>query len=125
MNLVIACYGARAVNATFAPLELLVSLVRQITAASLRRRCRKIVLDGESMKGAFNLGRKQITTFLSALWNELEELGTGFIKCEAFFSNSEIGDNTKREVTLKWPLFVQGAYAAEKIGEVFASIHPR
>ena len=77
------------------------------------------------MKGAFNLGQRQITTILSALWNELEELGTGFIKCEVFFSSSEVGDSTNREVTLKWPLFVQGAYAAEKIGEVSASIHPR
>merc|ERR1712115_589252 len=43
VNLVIACYGARAVHNLFAPLELLVSVLRQIATASLKRKCRKII----------------------------------------------------------------------------------
>merc|ERR1712240_78372 len=71
VSLVIACYGARAVNQHFAPLELMVSLMRQVVAASIRHRCRKVIIDGELVKNAFNLGRRQITIILSALWNEL------------------------------------------------------
>ena len=73
--MVIACYGARAVDSHYASLELLVSLMRQIASASIRRGCQKLVLDGELLKNAFNLGRKQTMTLLSALWNELEYLG--------------------------------------------------
>ena len=125
VSLVIACYGARAVNQHFAPLELMVPLMRQVVAASIRHRCRKVIIDGELVKNAFNLGRRQITIILCALWNELEELGTGFVKCEVYFSQSQAGDSTTREMILKWPLFVQGQYTAEKIGEVSATIHPR
>ena len=123
--LVIACHGARTTHNQFAPLELLVSLVRQIVTASLKRRCKKIIIDGELIKEAFNLGRKQITIILSALWNELERMGTNYIRCEVFFRHSEIGDSSGREVTLRWPLFVQVGHTAEKIGEVTTTIHPR
>ena len=52
-------------------------------------------------------------------------MGTNHIRCEVFFRHSEVGDSTGREVTLRWPLFVQVGHAAEKIGEVTATIHPR
>merc|ERR1712055_787287 len=109
------------------PLEPLVSLIRQLVITSQRRRCKKIIIDGELIKEAFNLGRKQITIILSALWYELERMGTNHIRCEVFFRHSEAGDSTNREVTLRWPLFLQiGRTAdAEKIGEVTTTIQPR
>ena len=64
-------------------------------------------------------------TIPSALWNELEELGIWFVNCEIYFSHSQAGDSTEKEMILKWPLYVQGQHTAEKIGEVTANIHPR
>merc|ERR1712237_167795 len=104
---------------------MLVSLVRQIVTASLKRRCKKIIIDGKLIKEAFNLGRKQIAIILSALWYELERMGTNPIRCEVFFRHSEAGDSTNREVTLRWPLFIQIGPTAEKIGEVTSTIQPR
>merc|ERR1712215_619315 len=122
--LAIACHGPRITHNQPAPLELLVSLVRQLFTASQKRRCKKIIMDGELIKETFNLGRKQIAIILSALWNELERMGSNHIKCEVYFKHSEAGDSTSREVTLRWPLFIQIGPTAEKIGEVTSTIQP-
>ena len=53
--LAIACHGPRITHNQFAPLELLVSLVRQLFTASQKRRCKKIIMDGELIKETSNL----------------------------------------------------------------------
>ena len=125
VNMIIACYGARSVEPHYAPIELFVSLMRQIVSASVQRKFRRIVVDGELIRNAFNLGRKQVMTMLSALWNELEYLGLAGVKCEVYFNQSQEGDSTNKDIIMRWPLFIQGKNTAEKIGEVSAIIYPR